>query len=585
MICAIYVRKSTEQSGVSEDQKSITRQIEHATAYARTKGWTVSQDHVYSDDGVSGAEFGDRRPGFIRLMNALKPKPPFQILVMSEESRLGREQIKTAYALQQLTEAGVQVWFYLTDQERKCDTAMEKIIGSFTSFASEIEREKAQQRTYDAMKRKAKAGHVAGGRVYGYTNFEILSSALDAYGRPKRDHVELRIHEEQAAVVRTIFQLCAAGKGMVSIAQRLNAEGLPAPGTSDGRRKTWGPSSVRTVLFRRTYLGELIWNKTKKRNPSGVQQPRKRPEKDWLTIPMPQLRIISDAEWKSAHDRLTATRAIYLRGTNGNLWGRPASTLDSKYLLTGLVKCGLCGGSLYVKSHVRKDGRALFYGCTNFHLHGRAACTNGTLISMEAANKAVLSVLENDVLHPDVTDTVVKKAMAKFRASQQDKTRNIQQYDERLTVLETEVGRLVAAIAAGGDIPALVVALKECTERQAALSHERAELNRAQAVLTEADFDALEQELKDHFRHSWETMLTRQIEQTRQILRKLFNGERIPFEPRTFEREVQVEFNGTASIGRLVTGQAKALMSARGCHHARGLSRRRSPAPTRPIPW
>ena len=86
MIAAIYARKSNEQTGVSEDQKSVTRQIEHAKAYAKKKGWRVANDHIYVDDGISGAEF-EKRPGFIRLMNALKPKPPFQVLIMSEESR------------------------------------------------------------------------------------------------------------------------------------------------------------------------------------------------------------------------------------------------------------------------------------------------------------------------------------------------------------------------------------------------------------------------------------------------------------------------------------------------------------------
>ena len=47
-----------------------------------------------------------KRPGFLRLLNALKPKPPFQVLIMSEESRLGREQIETAYALKQIMDAG-----------------------------------------------------------------------------------------------------------------------------------------------------------------------------------------------------------------------------------------------------------------------------------------------------------------------------------------------------------------------------------------------------------------------------------------------------------------------------------------------
>jgi DNA invertase Pin-like site-specific DNA recombinase len=85
VIAAIYARKSTEQTGVSDEARSVTRQIEHAKAYAGRKGWIVDDAFVFVDDGVSGAEFAGR-PGFVRLMNALKPRPPFQVLVMSEES-------------------------------------------------------------------------------------------------------------------------------------------------------------------------------------------------------------------------------------------------------------------------------------------------------------------------------------------------------------------------------------------------------------------------------------------------------------------------------------------------------------------
>ena len=57
MIAAIYARKRTEQAGVADDAKSVTRQVESATAYARRKGWIVDPAHVYQDDGISGAEF------------------------------------------------------------------------------------------------------------------------------------------------------------------------------------------------------------------------------------------------------------------------------------------------------------------------------------------------------------------------------------------------------------------------------------------------------------------------------------------------------------------------------------------------
>jgi len=91
MIAAIYARKSTDQAGAGDKSESVERQLARARAYATGKGWKVVDVHIYVDDGISGAEFGDRRPGLARLLNALRPRPPFQVLVMSEESRLGRE--------------------------------------------------------------------------------------------------------------------------------------------------------------------------------------------------------------------------------------------------------------------------------------------------------------------------------------------------------------------------------------------------------------------------------------------------------------------------------------------------------------
>ena len=225
MTVAIYARKSTDQTGMADEQKSVTRQIEHARQYAEKKGWIVADEHVYVDDGISGAEFANR-PGFLRLMNALKPRAQFQVLVMSEESRLGREAIETAYALKQLVQAGVRLFFYLEDRERTLDSPTDKILLSLTTFADELEREKARQRTYDAMLRKAKAEHVTGGRVFGYDNIDV-QAAVGA-----RSHVERRINEAEAGIIRRIFELSAAGHGQKAIAKLLNAEGALSPGVA-----------------------------------------------------------------------------------------------------------------------------------------------------------------------------------------------------------------------------------------------------------------------------------------------------------------------------------------------------------------
>ena len=97
MIAAVYARKSNDQN-IADEEKSVTRQVERARAYAERKGWAVADEHVYVDDGVSGADFV-RRAGYLRLMNALGRRAPFQVLVMMEQSRLGRSLDEVPYAL------------------------------------------------------------------------------------------------------------------------------------------------------------------------------------------------------------------------------------------------------------------------------------------------------------------------------------------------------------------------------------------------------------------------------------------------------------------------------------------------------
>jgi DNA invertase Pin-like site-specific DNA recombinase len=82
----------------------------------------------------------------------------------------------------------VRIFSYLEDRERTFDSPTDKFLMSAVNFAAEIERDKARQRTSDAMVRKAKSHHVTGGRVFGYSNEEI--SAPDERGVLVRLHVD-----------------------------------------------------------------------------------------------------------------------------------------------------------------------------------------------------------------------------------------------------------------------------------------------------------------------------------------------------------------------------------------------------------
>jgi DNA invertase Pin-like site-specific DNA recombinase len=67
---AILARKSTDQAGVADEEKSVMRQIEQGKAYAARKGGVVDDRFIFTDDGVSGAEFV-KRPGLLRLLSLL----------------------------------------------------------------------------------------------------------------------------------------------------------------------------------------------------------------------------------------------------------------------------------------------------------------------------------------------------------------------------------------------------------------------------------------------------------------------------------------------------------------------------------
>ena len=105
----------------------------------------------------------------------------------------------------------------------------------------------------------------------------------------------------------------------MAIAKQLNAERAPAPRPQQGRPCAWAPSSVRAVLYRELYRGEIVWNRTKKRDSWGVKRQRLRPESEWLRVSVPNLRIVSDDLWEAAHARLDATRRSYLRTQGGRL--------------------------------------------------------------------------------------------------------------------------------------------------------------------------------------------------------------------------------------------------------------------------
>jgi site-specific DNA recombinase len=552
MIAAIYARKSTEQNGVADEAKSVARQIEHAKVYAARKGWIVVDDHVYTDDGISGAEFV-KRPGFIRLMNALSPRPPFQVLVMSEESRLGREQIETAYALKQITDAGVRVFFYLEDRERTLDNAMDKVMLSLTNFAAEMEREKARQRTYDAMLRKAKALQVTGGKLYGYDNVDVPGPA------GTRAYVTRQANEEQAAVVRRIFEMYAAGTGMLTIAKTLNAEHVSPP-----RGRGWAPSGVRAMLYNEMYRGMIVWNRSQKIVRGGTKKQRTRDHSEWLRLEAPELRIISEELWQRVKARLQERANAFPRSPKTHkLMGRPRYQDESAYLLTGFARCTVCGGPVgtEVRVHGSNGKRQTIphYACLDNRRRGAAICTNGVAVRQDVVDRAILEAI-TEVLRPEVLTLAVDKALEKLSRRRSQHAGRRQEIERELTDMQRKMDRLLDALT-DSSLPTDEIKTRLTAEkaRKSALT---AELEKLEQLMKVAGVDTAQLKRRIEERVADITsLLARNTVQARQMLRKLL-ADKIELEPVGSGRERAYKFRGSLTIEKLISGETSPTVVA-----------------------
>src|SRR5690242_3628088 len=105
---AIYARKSTAQEDRDPDNKSVVTQVKEAREFIQKQGWSLAEEHIFQDDGISGAEF-ENRPEFLRLLASLpkKGKPPFDVVVMRDPTRLGRDARRNGYFLADILDSQV----------------------------------------------------------------------------------------------------------------------------------------------------------------------------------------------------------------------------------------------------------------------------------------------------------------------------------------------------------------------------------------------------------------------------------------------------------------------------------------------
>ena len=514
--CAIYSRKSNEDDA-SEELRSVARQVERSREYAIKKGWTVEDGLVFIDDGISGATFGERRPGLASLLDAAARKQ-FDVLTMSEPSRLGRDQYETGYVLQQFAKASIAVWFYLEDRKADLDSAVGKLVESLHSFGSELERERIRQRTRDGMLRRAQAGYSTGGECYGYRSVPIYSGRMDAGGQPIRDHSERRIEPAEAKTVLGVFKMYGAGFGVTSVAKTLNGEAKygpqlaeffggvrpPAPQSRPGSG-TWAGTAVRDMLRQPLYAGKIEWGRTTGRT--------------LVSLEKPELRIVPPDLWAAVQARLTERGAAYLRQGGGKFDGRAEHSREAAYLWSGFLRCAECGSALIV---VKKTRVSSFYGC-NFHLkRGDAVCGNGLTVRTDYLDTALLRAVEEAVLTPEALRYVLERAAEAVRRSLADDPARMEALRRQRAEAQRKVTRLVEAVAEGSAPKAILERIAIFEADLSRLDGQIAALE-GRADLARLDVAKALRELAPALA-AWRDILRGNAVRARQVLRKLIVG-------------------------------------------------------------
>jgi site-specific DNA recombinase len=517
---AIYARKSTEQNGRATEQKSVERQVALAREFAAARGLSVAADHVFVDDGISGAEF-ERRPGFMQMMGMLHPRAPFQVLIVSEQKSIGRESSETNYRIKQLAEAGVEIIEYVHGRSLTPKNWIDKVTAAVLSSVDEGAQRQASERSTETARRKFLLRHVVGGRVFGYRN-EHVYAGHDASGNPLRSHTVRKVHPEEAPVVRRIFELFDSGVGLKGIAKQLNSEQAvrPKPFVRKSDKGVppvngWSPSTVRTILSREIYRGVVVWNKSRKRTDWGKVKQQVRPESEWMRLPPDEsLRIVPDDLWQRVAARRAETEGRTVRFASGRLSGRPPKHATQN-LLAGLATCAVCGGGLVVETSGRKTHRVQEYVCHRYKNVG--TCTNALRVPAADMNEDVLQAIEEHALTPEAIEQVI---LLTERDDQRERKAAIEREAKDVA---RRIARVLAAIETDEATPAASLRgrLRELEARQETLARELASL----APVPRLPAAVIEDRLAE-----WRRLLRQSTTQARAVLQRVLRG-RITFTP------------------------------------------------------
>ena len=418
----LYARFSSD----NQREESIEAQLRAMHEYCSRNSIVVI--HEFCDRAKSATT--DDRPEFLKMIAASR-EGDFDFAIVHKLDRFSRNRYDSAYYKRELKKNGVQL---LSVLEQMDDSPESIILESVLEGMSEYYSKNLAREVMKGMRESAMDCRYIGGWIpYGF--------------RVDPETHRYIINDYEAEAVRMIFRDVADGCGYNVVLNKLNTMGYR---TRLGN--TFSKETLYEMLRNEKYNGVYVFSRAASKDELGRRNNHMdKPIEDQIRIPGGMPKIVDDETFARVQAILTS------RKRHGRRDGK------RKYLLTGMVFCGLCGHR-YCGDSMQTGGeknRSVIgtYFCNNRKNHGAHACSNSN-IHQEPLEELVLRKIEEIVFDESRIPGIVqayRELCQQEEGEDKDKARTLRQ---NLKTVEQKINNIVNIIANTGSA-ALVTQLTQ----------------------------------------------------------------------------------------------------------------------------
>lgn len=383
--CYIYTRVSTL---IQVDGFSLEAQKNKLMKYAEFNDMVIAGE--YSDKGKSGKSVAGR-PEFTQMLKDIEEgKDGVSYVLVYKLSRFGRNAADVLTSLQHIQDYGVNL--ICVEEGIDSSKGAGKLIITILSSVAEIERENILEQTMAGRQQKAREGKWNGGFApYGY---KLVDGKLE-------------IAEDEAEVIRFIFdKFIHTNMGIRGISSYLIQHGYKKKMRQNNTTDIFSPHFIKLVLDNPVYCGKIAFGRRKtEKTPGNQRETRIVAQKDFPIYDGIHEALITEEDWNLVQQKRKKT----------NVKPPKKHDLDHEHLLTGILRCPICGSGMYgnVNRKKKPDGtlhKTYFtYQCKHRKSIDGQPCTYRKQWNQTEVNDAVAEIIKKLVQNPKFEQAIKER--------------------------------------------------------------------------------------------------------------------------------------------------------------------------------